>query len=78
MKELQIFAFGDNLVRTVQKDGEPWWLARDVCAVLGLDVNSGARKLDDDEKGLHIMQTPGGPQEMTTISESGLYNLIFR
>ena len=37
MKELQIFAFGDNLVRTVQKDGEPWWIARDVCAVLGLD-----------------------------------------
>ena len=78
MRELQIFAFGDNLVRTVQKDGEPWWIARDVCAVLGLDVNSGARNLDDDEKGLHIMQTPGGPQEMTTISESGLYNLIFR
>ena len=78
MKELQIFAFNDRLVRTTTKDGEPWWIARDVCKILDLDVNSGARGLDDDEKALQIVQTPGGPQEMTLISEPGLYSLILR
>lgn len=79
MNELQIFAFGDNLVRTVQKDGEPWWIARDVCAVLGLgNPRTSLALLEEDEKDVHIMDTPGGPQEMTTISESGLYSLIFR
>lgn len=78
MNDVQVFAFGNNLVRTVQKGGEPWWIARDVCAVLGLDVNHGARSLDDDEKGLQIVETPGGPQEVTVISEPGLYSLILR
>ena len=46
--------------------------------MLDLDLKSGVRNLDDDEKGLQILQTPGGPQEMAIINESGLYTLIMR
>lgn len=65
-------------VRVVDVDGEPWFVAKDVCECLELDLASGARGLDDDEKALHTMQTPGGAQEMSIISEAGLYSLILR
>lgn len=65
-------------VRVVDVNGEPWFVAKDVCDCLELDLASGARGLDDDEKGLHTMQTPGGMQEMSIISEAGLYSLILR
>jgi prophage antirepressor-like protein len=79
MKELQNFAFNDRLVRTTTKDGEPRWIARDVCAILGLgNVTEALRNLDEDERDSVILNTPGGPQEMTVISEPGLYSLILR
>ena len=79
MEGIKIFErqeFGQ--VRVVDVDGEPWFVAKDVCDCLELDLASGARGLDDDEKGLHTMQTPGGAQEMSIISEAGLYSLILR
>jgi prophage antirepressor-like protein len=66
---------GFNLSATV-KDGEPWFIAADVCRSLGLD-RSAVRRLDDDEKGVRTMHTPGGPQSVGVINESGLYSLIF-
>ncbi|MCI7403912.1 MAG: phage antirepressor [Pyramidobacter sp.] len=78
MNELQVFDFKGQSVRSVMVDGAPWWVAKDVCEVLGLDIASGARGLEDDEKALQIMQTLGGSQEMTIISEAGLYSLILR
>jgi prophage antirepressor-like protein len=66
---------GFNLSATV-KDGEPWFIAADVCRALGLD-RSAVRRLDDDEKGVRTMHTPGGPQSVGVINESGLYSLIF-
>lgn len=79
MEGIKIFErqeFGQ--VRVVDVNGEPWFVARDVCDCLELDLASGARGLDDDEKGLHTMQTPGGQQEMSIVSEAGLYSLILR
>ena len=79
MNELQVFAFNDHLVRTVQKEGEPWWVAKDVCEVLDLArQQDSVRYLDDDEKGVCLVNTPGGSQEMTIVSEAGLYSLILR
>lgn len=77
---IQPFAFGDNLVRTVMDEtGAIWFVARDVCNVLGLDNNRKAvAGLDEDEKGVTISDTPGGEQTLTTISESGMYALVFR
>ncbi len=79
MNDIQIFNYSGNEVRTIQKDGEPWFVLRDVCQVLGTvnDRNVAAR-LDADEKGVHQMDTPGGTQSMTIISESGLYDVILR
>ena len=61
------------------ENGEPWFVAADVCRVLGYDHTPHAtRLLDDDEKAVHKVDTLGGTQEMTMVNESGLYNLIFR
>jgi prophage antirepressor-like protein len=74
-----VFQFNTHQVRTVVKDGEPWFIASDVCATLGYrDAATGARCLDDDEKGTHNVCTLGGEQKLTVISESGLYALVLR
>jgi anti-repressor protein len=66
-------------IRTTTIDGEPWFVAKDVCAALGFTHQTDATKhLEDDEKGVTICQTPGGPQKMLTVSEPGLYSLIMR
>ena len=79
MNEIQIFNYNSNEVRTIQKDGEPWFVLKDVCAILGLgNSRMVADRLDTDEKGISQIDTPGGKQEMTCINESGLYNVILR
>jgi len=79
VNELVIFDYKDNEVRTVQRDGEPWFVLKDVCQVLDLgSPHKVAERLDDDEKGRNLIPTPGGPQEMTVINESGLYAVILR
>ncbi len=79
MNDLQIFNYNGNEVRTIQKGGEPWWVLKDVCRVLGISkYRDTASRLDEDERGLVRVDTPGGEQEMTVINESGLYNVILR
>jgi prophage antirepressor-like protein len=63
----------------MDEQGEPWWVANEICAVLGLlDHKQSTRYLDDDEKGVFSIHTLGGPQKMTVINELGLYSLILR
>ena len=79
MSDLQIFNYQSNEVRTIQKNGEPWFVLKDVCQVLGIgNSRMAADRLDPDEKGVSQIDTPGGKQEMTCINESGLYNVILR
>lgn len=79
MNDLQIFNYNGNEVRTVQKDGELWWVLRDVCAVLGIgNATDVFGRLDNDEKGVGQIETLGGKQNMNIINESGLYNVILR
>lgn len=74
-----IFQFNTHEVRAIVKDGEPWFVASDVCLTLGYrDSANGMRCLDDDEKGTHIVSTLGGNQKLTIINESGLYSLVLR
>lgn len=75
-----VFSFESNCnVRAVSIDGNPWFVAADVCSAIGIKHSASAmRALDDDEKGVHSMHTPGGYQDFTIISESGLYTLILR
>ncbi|MFC9505385.1 phage antirepressor [Streptomyces sp. NPDC057002] len=74
-----VFPETNKRVRVLMIDGAPWWVARDVCAVLELERPDAAlRGLDDDERDAHTVSTPGGDQRMSVISESGLYSMILR
>lgn len=78
MSELSVFNFDSQAVRTLTRDGEPWFIAADVCEALDIGNNRDAvGRLDDDDKGVASTDTLGGPQEVTIINESGLYSLIF-
>ncbi len=80
MSEIQVFKdkrFGE--IRVIEKDGQPWFVARDVCDSLSISkYRDAVSKLEGDERGLIKMDTPGGKQEMNIISESGMYTLILR
>lgn len=80
MNEVSIFKFEESFtVRTVTKDNEPWFVAKDICDVLGLTNSRVAvGPLDEDEKGVSKVYTPSGEQEMCVINESGLYALVIR
>ena len=70
---------GQQEVRTVLIDGEPWFVAKDVCEVLGIGNTSQALSyLEDDERGVTTNDTPGGNQQVSIVNESGLYSLILR
>ena len=71
--------YKDNPVRIIEKDGEPWFVAKDVCDILEISRQQNAtRYLDDDERGGCLVDTPSGTQEMVIINEPGLYRLIFK
>lgn len=78
MNNLQIFEnerFGR--VRTIEQNGEPWFIARDVCECLSIGkYRDAVSRLEEDERGSVEVDTPGGRQGMTAINEYGLYNLI--
>lgn len=79
MSELQIFdneEFGK--IRTLNINNEPWFVGKDVAEILGYKDTSDAMKrhVDEDDKGVGEIPTPGGKQNMKIINESGLYSLI--
>lgn len=81
MNKVTIFKYEENkLVRTMNISGEPWFVLKDVCDVLGLSTPARvAERLDSDEVSqAHLIDSMGRSQEMTIISESGLYNVILR
>lgn len=75
--QLQIFNYQSKQVRTVTKDGEPWFVAKDICDILELGNSRMAlERLDNDEKGVSLIDTPGGTQSIQVVNEPGLYVLI--
>ena len=80
MNDMKIFENSEfGAVRVVDVNGEPWFVAKDVCECLELTNTSQTLSyLDDDEKGITTNDTPGGAQEMSIVSEAGLYSLILR
>lgn len=77
---IQIFDYKNFKVRTVQKDGEPWFVLKDVCGVLNLGTPTRvAERLNGDEVSLtHLTDSIGRQQETTIINEPGLYNVVLR
>lgn len=77
MNELQIFKYEQNEIRTIQKDGEPWFILKDVCGVLGIsNATDVAKRLDSDE--VTRFNLGGLSGETNIINESGLYKVILR
>lgn len=79
MNDLKIFEnkeFGE--IRTVVKDGEPWFVGKDVAEILGYSNTRDtlARRVDEEDKGVANCDTLGGNQKLTVVNESGLYSLI--
>nr|DAS84006.1 MAG TPA: repressor domain protein [Caudoviricetes sp.] len=79
MSKMQIFK-NDNfgLVRTLEINGEPWFVGKDIAVVLGYSNTRDAlsKHVDNEDKGVAECDTLGGSQELTVINESGLYSLI--
>lgn len=81
MANIQVFEYQNNKVRTVDVDGEAWFVLKDVCEILRMDttqLKKVADRLDEDEKGRTLITTPGGMQETWIVNESGLYHVILR
>lgn len=71
------FKFEAHVVRTVVRDGEPWFVAADVCDVLDIKNPSDAlTRLDDDERALVSIEGIPGGQSVNLVNEFGLYSLI--
>ena len=80
MNEIKIFenpTFGK--VRTTELNGEPYFVGKDVAEILGYKETAKAirTKVDHDDKGVSVLDTPGGKQEIIVINESGVYALVF-
>jgi prophage antirepressor-like protein len=80
MNNIQIFKYENNDVRTVEMNGEPWFVLKDVCAVLGIShITDTAKRMDEDEVGqTEVIDSMGRKQSTYVINESGLYNVILR
>jgi prophage antirepressor-like protein len=74
-----IFEFNTTQVRTIDREGEVWFVASDIaCALEYRDAHNMVRNLDDDEKGTQNVSTPSGNQDLLVINESGLYHAILK
>lgn len=75
---LQGELFGREVRVRTDERGAPWFVAKDVCDVLGIvKYRDAMSRLEEDEGSLVMVDTLGGRQEMAAVSESGLYHLIF-
>lgn len=80
MTDILPFDYGDHEIRVVVIDGDPWWVARDVCRVLGYQKISGTvqKHVRPGQTRQYRIGTPSGTQEATILNEGGLYRLIMR
>ena len=83
MSKVTEFLIPDRLgagdMRIMDINGDPWFIARDLGAVVGHDcVKEASRQLDAAERGVATCPTPGGPQSLSIVSESGFYKILLR
>ena len=76
---IQVFENSDfGKVRVVERNGEPWFVAADVCTYFGVtNRNRIMQAVDAEDKGGTQMDTPGGIQTVAVVNESGLYSMLF-
>jgi len=80
MDQLRVFNFNQNQIRTIFKNGQPWFVAKDVCNVLEIsDARKSVNLLDEDERNIiPVTDSLGRNQDTFIINEPGLYSLILR
>lgn len=79
MSNLTPFSYGEHQVRVITIDNEPWFVGADIARVLDIAAASGiTRMVDDEDKGSHEVETPGGTQRVTIVNESGMYTALMR
>lgn len=80
MTDIVVHTFEDQQVRTILgPDGEPRFVLTDLCKVLSINNASDvARRLTDSMKGVDLIDTPGGRQKMTVVTEAGMYSVVLR
>lgn len=78
MNEITNFDFEGQSVRTLQINGNPFFVGKDVAQILGYAKPTDAvrKRVDAEDRGISKMETPSGAQEIVVINESGLYSLI--
>jgi anti-repressor protein len=65
------FLFDQSPVRAIIQHGEPWFIGKDVCDILGIaNPRDAIAEFDDDERGVVTTDTPGGPQTLNAVNES--------
>ena len=80
MNGMQIFTYNDTPIRTVEQDGELWWVLVDVCRVLGMkEPHRVADRLEEDERTQStVIDSMGREQTAYIVNEPGLYNIVLR
>lgn len=78
MHDVKLFQFENQKVRTLTINDEPYFAGKDVALILGYGNPTKAIRthVDDEDKGVSVLDSPGGKQQTTIINESGLYSLI--
>lgn len=76
--ELQLFKFEDNQIRVLKINNEPWFVGKDLANILGYSRTADAIKshVDEEDKGVGKIQTPGGIQNVVLVNESGMFSLV--
>lgn len=78
-RDIVPFSFEGHQIRVIQRDGQPWFVAADVCAILEIaNHRDTVARLDDDERASVTTTTAGGEQVVTAVNESGCYRIVFR
>ena len=79
MNDIQVFKNGEfgSVRALLGQNDEPCFVTKDILGILELD-RTALRKLDDDEKGVDLIHTLGGDQEVSTVTEPGFYKLVMR
>ena len=76
--EFKEFTYTTQGIRVAEVDGEIWFVLKDICDILYIkNYRNIANRLDDDEKGVHIVDTLGGKQGAIVVNEPGLYQALF-
>lgn len=80
MQSLQVFNYKKQEVRFIQKDGQDWWVAKDVCDALEIkNISECIRRLDEDEVSqAEVIDSLGRLQKTNIVNEPGLYKIIFK